>query len=96
MRRVRKVARRAVLERREPQQARKERERLRRPTRRTVRLRAERRGAGERHSSTASHSPARLTRSPVMRTSRLTEQMVARSILLQQSLHILTNFQLGH
>ena len=48
MRRVRNVARRAELETREPQQARKERVRVVRPSRRVVRLRAERPGAGER------------------------------------------------
>ena len=80
---------------REPQQARKERVRVRRPATRMVRLRVERLGEGERYSITSSHRPAKVMRIPVMRTSRLTEQMVARNILLQQSRHILTNFQLG-
>ena len=86
-----KVTRKAELATMEPQQARNERVRVRRPATRMVRLRLERRGEGERYSITTSHRPARVMRTPVMKASRLTEQMVALSILLQQSLHILTN-----
>jgi len=71
MRRTRKVARRPELESREPQQARKERVRVRRPPTRMVRFSVERLGEGERYSITSSHSPTKVMRSPVMKTRRL-------------------------
>ena len=96
VRRTKKVTRRQVLETNDPQQAKKERVKVRRPAAKMVRLRIDWDGEGEEYSMKSSQRPSKVMRTPVMRTMRLTEQMVARNNLLQQPVHIVTtNLELG-
>ena len=88
--RARKVPRRQVLERREPQQARKERVMVRRPVTRRERLRmvGERKESGERKYVTSNQTPDKEMATPRSMMIRLTEQMVARNMVLHQPRHM--------